>query len=546
MNDVLPDLNKWIDRGDRIALATVVAVKKSAPRPPGAKMAVNEDGEIIGAVSGGCVEGAVVEIADEVLRGAPPRLVHFGIADAEAWDVGLPCGGEIDVWIQEYEPGRFTEIANAGGRAAEVTLLEGDEAGAKVLFEEDGTQSGTLGVAGARRRRRASRRRTCCGPRRPSSRGRLFVDVIAPAPRLIMFGAVPIAAALCTLSRAAGWRPFVVDPRTRFATQERFPDAERGVRSVARRGVRAARWDRSGDLDRGPDPRPEARRRGADDRTALAGTVHRRDGVAAGTGVAPRAAARRRARRGRAGADVGPGRARSGRARAPRRRRCRSSPRWSRPGTDATAGGCRRPRGGSTRSPLEPIMTGGLVLAAGAGVRFGGDQSKLLALVDGRPVLEWAVRAQCSVASLERVVVVVGSRADEVLAAVDFGRAEPVVCPDWDRGQSASLRCGLQALAGASKVVVTLGDQPLVTPAVVELFAAADGGTRAVYDGRPGHPVVLGPDEILALTSLSGDRGARDLLRGGPTIEVGHLCSGRDVDTPDDLEAIRDEARTVI
>ena len=143
-------------------------------------------------------------------------------------------------------------------------------------------------------------------------------------------------------------------------------------------------------------------------------------------------------------------------------------------------------------------------------------------------------------------MVVVGSRSDEVLAGVDFGRAEPVVCPDWDRGQSASLRCGLQALAGASKVVVTLGDEPLITPAVVELLAAADGGTRAVYDGRPGHPVVLGPDEILALTSLSGDRGARDLLRGGPTIEVGHLCSGRDVDTPDDLEAIRDEARTVI
>jgi CTP:molybdopterin cytidylyltransferase MocA len=144
------------------------------------------------------------------------------------------------------------------------------------------------------------------------------------------------------------------------------------------------------------------------------------------------------------------------------------------------------------------------------------------------------------------VVVVVGSRSDEVVASVDFGRAEPVVCRDWADGQSASLRCGLRALAGASKVVVTLGDEPLITPAVVERLAAADGGTRAVYDGRPGHPVVLGPDEILALTSLSGDRGARDLLRGGPTIEVGHLCSGRDVDTPDDLEAIRDEARTVI
>jgi CTP:molybdopterin cytidylyltransferase MocA len=184
-------------------------------------------------------------------------------------------------------------------------------------------------------------------------------------------------------------------------------------------------------------------------------------------------------------------------------------------------------------------MICGLVLAAGAGVRFDSDGSKLLAPVDGRPLLEWAVRAQCEVAALERVVVVVGSRADDVLAVVDFGRAEPIVCSEWERGQAASLGCGLRALAGASKVVVTLGDEPLITSEVVALLAAQAGGTRAVYDGRPGHPVVLGSDEIQALKSLRGDRGARDLLRGGPTIEVGHLCSGRDVDTPDDLEAIR-------
>jgi len=225
VNDVLPDLQKWIDRGDRIALATVVAVKKSAPRPPGAKMAVNEDGEIIGAVSGGCVEGAVVEIADQVLQGKPPQLVHFGIADEEAWDVGLPCGGEIDVWVQEYQPGRFTEIAAAGERAAEVTLLDGDGAGSKILFEEDGTRSGTLGspeldAAAARGAEDLLWAETS------ELQGPLFVDVVAPPPRLIMFGAVPIAAALCTLSRGAGWRPFVVDPRTRFATRERFPDAE--------------------------------------------------------------------------------------------------------------------------------------------------------------------------------------------------------------------------------------------------------------------------------------------------------------------------------
>jgi xanthine dehydrogenase accessory factor len=101
-------------------------------------MAVNEHGEISGSVSGGCVEGAVVEIADAVIRGGEPRLLHFGIADSDAWDVGLPCGGEIDVWVQAYEPGRFAEIAGSGGRAAEVTVLEGARPGAKLLVEADG------------------------------------------------------------------------------------------------------------------------------------------------------------------------------------------------------------------------------------------------------------------------------------------------------------------------------------------------------------------------------------------------------------------------
>ena len=103
MKDVLQDLDAWVARGDRVALATVVGVQRSAPRPPGAKMAVNDRGEVSGAVSGGCVEGAVVEVAEEVLRGGEPRLLHFGIADSDAWDVGLPCGGEIDVYVERYE-----------------------------------------------------------------------------------------------------------------------------------------------------------------------------------------------------------------------------------------------------------------------------------------------------------------------------------------------------------------------------------------------------------------------------------------------------------
>jgi xanthine dehydrogenase accessory factor len=225
VNDVLGDISSWRERGDRIALATVVGVQRSAPRAPGAKMAVSERGDIAGGVSGGCVEGAVVEIAEQVMAGAGPQLVHFGIADSEAWDVGLPCGGEIDVWVQEYAPTRFDEVARTGGRAAEVTMLEGARPGAKLVIEADGGRSGSLGAPeldDEAARMAAELLWTDTSARR----GALFVDVVAPAPRLILFGAVDIAAPLCTLARTAGWRPYVVDPRARFAAPERFPDAE--------------------------------------------------------------------------------------------------------------------------------------------------------------------------------------------------------------------------------------------------------------------------------------------------------------------------------
>lgn len=102
MNDVIDDVEAWVARDEPVALATVVGVKRSAPRPPGSKMAVNARGEVSGAVSGGCVEGAVVEVAEQVIRSGEPQLLRFGIADSEAWDVGLPCGGEIDVWVELY------------------------------------------------------------------------------------------------------------------------------------------------------------------------------------------------------------------------------------------------------------------------------------------------------------------------------------------------------------------------------------------------------------------------------------------------------------
>jgi CTP:molybdopterin cytidylyltransferase MocA len=177
-------------------------------------------------------------------------------------------------------------------------------------------------------------------------------------------------------------------------------------------------------------------------------------------------------------------------------------------------------------------MIAGLILAAGAGTRFG-DQPKLLAELDGRPLLEHAIRAQSAVRTLDRI-------------GVESPDPEPVLCADWREGQAASLRCGAEALAGARKVLVTLGDEPLLTPPVIAHFLDEPPGTRASYDGRPGHPVVLGPTELDQIATLTGDRGARGLIRDWRLVECGHLCPSRDVDTVSDLEAIRDEARASV
>jgi molybdenum cofactor cytidylyltransferase len=190
----------------------------------------------------------------------------------------------------------------------------------------------------------------------------------------------------------------------------------------------------------------------------------------------------------------------------------------------------------------------GLILAAGAGTRFG-EQSKLLAELDGRPLLQHAVQAQCKVAELERIAVVLGAFAEEVLGRVDFMRAEPVVCERWEEGQALSLRRGIEYLTDGPevrKVIVTLGDQPRMTPALIARFLDEPPGTRAVYGGVPGHPVVLGPVQMRAIAALRGDQGAREVLRGGPTIECGDLRAALDVDTPEDLEAIRHETRAVV
>ena len=193
-------------------------------------------------------------------------------------------------------------------------------------------------------------------------------------------------------------------------------------------------------------------------------------------------------------------------------------------------------------------MIAGVVLAAGSGSRFGG-AAKQLAELDSKPLLEHALRAVEAVPAIERIVVVLGARAEEIRAGVDVGASEVVVCEEWESGQSASLRRGIAAIAGdAEAAVITLGDMPRVTPQVIARFAdlaeeyGALARARAVYDGKPGHPVVLGRAYFDAVGEIEGDIGARELLRriGVHRIECAHLCSAIDVDTPADLEGLRD------
>jgi CTP:molybdopterin cytidylyltransferase MocA len=178
-------------------------------------------------------------------------------------------------------------------------------------------------------------------------------------------------------------------------------------------------------------------------------------------------------------------------------------------------------------------VSAGLLLAAGEGRRFGGP--KQLARVDGRPLIEHALRA---LAGLDRIVVVLGARAEEIRAGADLGGAEIVVCPDWAEGMGASLRAGLATLGDADEVVVVLADQPFITEAVVSRVRAAAGdGARAVYDGSPGHPVVLRRTLLARAGELRGDKGFRGVAM--TEVECGDLADPRDIDTRADREVVR-------
>ena len=237
MRDILPDLDKWRADAERksIALATVVQTWGSSPRRAGAKMALTPHGKITGSVSGGCVEGAVYETGVDVLKSNRPQLLHFGVADETAWEVGLACGGSIDIFVKPLDEEFFQKLRQLlveEKTAVMVTVIRGPEEllGREILVEEDGSVTGTISEELDKRALEMAKETLAQGESRRAMLNEgteVFLEVLLPPPTLIAVGGVHITIALMALAKTLGYRTVVIDPRTAFGNQERFPNVDR-------------------------------------------------------------------------------------------------------------------------------------------------------------------------------------------------------------------------------------------------------------------------------------------------------------------------------
>jgi xanthine dehydrogenase accessory factor len=197
VRELAETIERWRARGERVALATVVATRRSAPRPVGSKLAVSERGELFGSVSGGCVESEVALVAADVIADGTPRLLSYGIEDELAWSVGLPCGGEIDVFVERFD----RELPAEG---VTLTVLEGERAGERIRAEVPPGPSRVLELDSER----------------------VFAEVLGPPPRLVVVGATDTAEELARAAKALGWHTAVIDPRPALVTRERLPSPD--------------------------------------------------------------------------------------------------------------------------------------------------------------------------------------------------------------------------------------------------------------------------------------------------------------------------------
>ena len=246
MRDVADQIVGWYDEGHRFGLATVVGTWRSAPRQPGAAMAVAEAGEPVGSVSGGCVEGAVYELAHEVMASGEPVLQRYGVSDDDAFAVGLTCGGIIDIFVEPVDVTTFPQLPAvvASMRAHEpvavATVIDGPgQVGAHLVVWPDRVEGGlgperldtavTDDVRGMLDHGTTGTLRIGPAGERRQDELSVFVQSFAPPPRMLVFGAIDFAAAVARVGKFLGYHVTVCDARGVFATRKRFPEADEVV-----------------------------------------------------------------------------------------------------------------------------------------------------------------------------------------------------------------------------------------------------------------------------------------------------------------------------
>jgi len=239
MRDILTDLIHWRDEKKSIVLATVIETWGSSPRKAGSKMAITLGGRITGSVSGGCVENAVIEAGMESLNSNRPQLLHFGVADETAWEVGLACGGSIDVFVNPLDENIFGSIRSilADDQSAVLTtVISGDNAmaGREMLLTDNGKVVGSIGNEWNEKVFSIMEDVLAKGVSQRVALNEsmdVFIEVIAPPLTLVIVGGAHISIALSVLAKTLGYRTIVIDPRKVWGSEERFPNVDKLIQS---------------------------------------------------------------------------------------------------------------------------------------------------------------------------------------------------------------------------------------------------------------------------------------------------------------------------
>lgn len=231
MQDILETVSQWVEAKRPVVLATVARTWGSAPRREGAKMAISTELSLVGSVSGGCVEGAVVEAAQKILQGGDPQLLSFGVSDDSAWSVGLSCGGTLEVWIEPLAPGRWNAMCEAYQQDQEnLYITEISPRPGRLSFllvnGEVAWQAGKSDLAAAFLKEAGSELFSQASGKAELANRELLIDREVPRPRLVVVGGNHVARALHKIARVLGYRVILVDPRRVFASVERFPEVE--------------------------------------------------------------------------------------------------------------------------------------------------------------------------------------------------------------------------------------------------------------------------------------------------------------------------------